>query len=123
MNESSGTSSELPGGTESILLAEDDDVLRATVRKPLEALGYTVYLARDGEEAVDLFRAHASEIDLVIVSVRLPKLSGTEVWAIVKSESPQVKMLFTSGYLPKPWELPQLASTIRRILDSPDPLT
>jgi two-component system cell cycle sensor histidine kinase/response regulator CckA len=67
---------EPPGGTETILLAEDHEGLRNTAQEMLKKLGYRVMVAADGKETVELFRSNHHEIDLVVMDVVMPLLSG-----------------------------------------------
>jgi PAS domain S-box-containing protein len=86
------------GGTETILLAEDDTVLRDLARGMLEEFGYTVIEAVDGEDAIEKFRANRDRIQLIILDVIMPKKNGREVFEEVKKIKPGTKVLFTSGY-------------------------
>ena len=86
------------GGTETILLAEDDTVLRDLARGMLEEFGYTVIEAVDGEDAIEKFRANRDRIQLIILDVIMPKKNGREVFEEVKKIRPGTKVLFTSGY-------------------------
>lgn len=86
------------GGGETVLVAEDEDmVLRLTVTI-LEGAGYRVLSCRDGEEAVQRFRDHADAIDLVLLDVVMPKLGGFSVYEQIKEIRPAVRAIFTSGY-------------------------
>jgi signal transduction histidine kinase len=86
------------GGTETILLAEDDAVLRDLARGMLEEFGYTVIEAVDGEDAIEKFRANQDSIQLLILDVIMPKKNGREVFEEVKKMKSGTKVLFTSGY-------------------------
>lgn len=86
------------GGGETVLVAEDEDmVLRLTVTI-LEGAGYRVLSCRDGEEAVQRFHDHADVIDLVVLDVVMPKLGGFSVYEQIKAIRPGVRAIFTSGY-------------------------
>ena len=89
---------EVKGGSETILVAEDDPVVRDLTMQILERAGYRLIVAKDGAEASDLFVRHAQEIDLVILDVIMPKKSGREVHDIVKEFRPELPVLFHSGY-------------------------
>jgi CheY-like chemotaxis protein len=89
---------EPPGGTERILLAEDDEAVRSLVVSLLSEAGYELLVAGDGDEAIRIFRAHADEIQLVLADVIMPKKGGREVYAEVKALRPLVPILFTTGY-------------------------
>ncbi len=85
-------------GTETILLAEDDQVVRTMVGIFLRDFGYRVIDAVDGEEALEKFAEHEKEIDLLILDVILPKKSGGEVYNAVRGARPELDILFVSGY-------------------------
>jgi len=85
-------------GSETILLAEDDVMVREITTSHLEANGYTVYQACDGVEAVDVFRRLADEIDLVLLDAIMPKMTGKQAWGQISSQRPDIKACFISGY-------------------------
>ncbi len=98
--ESVGT--EIPrGGTETILLAEDDRDVRRLSKDVLEKFGYEVIEARDGEEAVDAFRANRERIRLLVFDVVMPRKNGLEAYEEIKKMRSDVGVLFTSGYTDK----------------------
>ncbi len=86
------------GGTETLLVAEDDATLRNVVKLMLEKAGYRVLEAADGSEAVTLVQQYADEIGLVLTDVVMPKKNGREVREIVASIAPHVPVLLMSGY-------------------------
>ncbi|MDK2971605.1 MAG: hypothetical protein PWP23_1360 [Candidatus Sumerlaeota bacterium] len=85
-------------GSETILLAEDDEMVRNLARLVLERAGYTVLATHDGASAVALFRKHASEIDLAILDVVMPGMGGREALDEMRRIRPGAKVLFASGY-------------------------
>jgi PAS domain S-box-containing protein len=87
-----------PRGHETILLAEDEDLVRSLARRVLESAGYRVLVARDGDEAIALIEAHAGEIDLALLDVVMPRASGREVSARLNLVRPGVPVVFCSGY-------------------------
>ena len=87
-----------PGGTETVLLAEDEELVRKLIRLVLEGAGYRVIEAKDGEEAIVLFRENREAVKLVITDVIMPRRNGKEVYDAVRSLQPEVKALFMSGY-------------------------
>jgi two-component system cell cycle sensor histidine kinase/response regulator CckA len=132
------TSSSLapPGtpGTEVILVVEDEDAVRKVAVRILEARGYLVLAAADGEEAVERMAAHRGTIDLLLTDVVLPGLDGPSLAAQVRAQYPAVKVLFASGYiddalsrrgviaegttfLPKPYTPTTLLQRVREVLD------
>ena len=86
-------------GSETILFAEDEVHQLKYMRRVLEREGYRVLGARDGVEAVELHRRHSDEIDLVVLDLRLPKMSGWDAFQEMKREDPQVKALVASAYV------------------------
>ena len=86
-------------GSETILFAEDEVHQLKYMRRVLEREGYRVLGARDGVEAVELHRRHSDEIDLVVLDLRLPKMSGWDAFREMKREDPQVKALVASAYV------------------------
>ena len=85
-------------GSETILLVEDEDVVRGLTRKILMQAGYNVLDAQSGEEAIRLCRAHAGSIDLLLTDVVMPEISGKEVADRVLELRPSIRILFMSGY-------------------------
>lgn len=129
---------ELPpiqGGVETVLVAEDDEVVRKLTRNVLEQFGYTVIEAEDGEDAVNKFMEHRDLIKLLLFDVIMPKKNGREAYAKIKIFSPDMKVLFLSGYtadtiqrkgllepglnfIMKPVPVNELLRKVRSILDS-----
>ncbi len=122
------------GGEETILLAEDDDLVRNLAEKILAKAGYSVITVADGEEAVYEFR-RGPEVDLLLLDVIMPKMGGDRVTKEIRKTDPGVKVLYTSGYsenavhtdfvlhdglslLQKPYSADELLRSVRRILDS-----
>lgn len=88
------------GGTETILVAEDDPSLRKLETITLESFGYTVITAADGEEAIWKFMENKDRIMMVIFDMIMPKKSGREAYDEIKRIRPDVKSLFATGYTP-----------------------
>lgn len=86
------------GGSETILLAEDEESVRTLSCHMLRTAGYTVLAARNGEEALRLFAKHPDEIDLALLDVIMPKLGGKGVMERIQTERPTMRFLFCSGY-------------------------
>ncbi len=86
------------GGTETILLVEDEDIVRTLARRTLETSGYTVLAARDGVEALRLVEAHSGPLDLLLTDVVLPNLTGPELAAQLRKRMPGLRVLFMSGF-------------------------
>lgn len=85
-------------GTGVILVAEDEDMVRTQVVRILESAGYSVFSAPNGARAVDLFREHREEIELLILDVIMPELDGWQAYLRIESLAPGIKVLFTTGY-------------------------
>jgi two-component system, cell cycle sensor histidine kinase and response regulator CckA len=122
------------GARETILLVEDEEMVRRAGRRILEKHGYTVLQAADGAEALDLLRARGNEIALVVSDVVMPRMGGRELHASLRDEGFRMPFLFTSGYtdrmssdtvaldpsvpvLPKPWTWSELTASVRAALD------
>ena len=123
-----------PGGTETVLLVEDEAGVRKLARQALESRGYRVLEACDGEAALQLCREHAGEIDLLLSDVVMPHMSGRELRQHVADTSPHTRVLFISGYtddavvrhgvyqaesdfLQKPFSVHALLKKVREVLD------
>jgi CheY-like chemotaxis protein len=122
------------GGHETILVAEDDGALRELSRRILEASGYTVISAEDGEEAIAKFLENRERINLVLLDMIMPKKNGKEVSAAIRKVCPKMKILLASGYtmeiisnkelqeedcnfIQKPYQSRSLLSKVREVLD------
>ncbi len=89
-----------PRGSATILLAEDDPETRRMTHLLLEEFGYRVIEACDGNEAIEKFRSHEGQIDLIILDVIMPGKSGTEACDEIRKTAPDAKVIFMSGYTP-----------------------
>jgi len=85
-------------GAGRVLLADDDEDVRSVVHAMLETLGYEVIEARDGLEAVEIFRRRAAEIDLVILDLVMPRLTGEAALGRIRRIAPAVPAILISGY-------------------------
>jgi CheY-like chemotaxis protein len=85
-------------GNETLLLVDDEEMIIDVCKKLLEKVGYTVLVARDHREAVDLYKSHKSRIKLVILDLIMPGISGKETYEDLKRLNPDVKILLSSGY-------------------------
>jgi CheY-like chemotaxis protein len=81
-----------------ILVAEDEDMVLEVVRRLLEEAGHDVVSARDGLEAVEQFRVHGGEFDLLLFDVVMPRLDGWRAYERIRAAAPDVRILFSSGY-------------------------
>ena len=128
--------SKLPQGTETLLLVEDEPEVRWLVRDMLQHLGYTILEARHGIEAQVLSIQHPGPIHLLVTDVVMPQMSGREIAEQLRSEHPETKVLYMSGYtddavvrhgvlaaevafLQKPFTPEGLALKVREVLDGP----
>jgi two-component system, cell cycle sensor histidine kinase and response regulator CckA len=122
------------GGTETILLAEDEEAIRALAERILTGFGYTVLVARNGEEAVGIFR-RKKEIVLAVLDVVMPQKGGKEAFEEMHRQDPRLKVIYMSGYsadgihdsfvltpgtpfLQKPFGSKILARKVREVLDT-----
>jgi len=129
--ESKSNSAEELWGSESILLVEDEDMVRAVAERALVRQGYTVETARDGEEAVDLF-VSGKRYDLVVSDVVMPNMDGPSMARKLRADYGEMRILFMSGYaeeqlrqsinidnvhfLPKPFSVQQIAEAVKNAL-------
>jgi two-component system, cell cycle sensor histidine kinase and response regulator CckA len=110
-------------GTETILLAEDHDGLRDTAQEMLQALGYRILAAPDGTKALELFKQHANKIDLIVMDVVMPSLSGPEAYLQMSAIRPGIPVIFTTGYTPKANALVSMVEKGAVVLRKPYSLT
>jgi len=106
-------------GTETILLAEDHDGLRDTAQEMLQALGYRILAASDGANALELFRLNADQIDLIVMDVVMPSLSGPEAYLEMSALRPGIPVLFTTGYTPQARALVSMLEKGAAVLSKP----
>jgi PAS domain S-box-containing protein len=121
-------------GSETVLLVEDDDEVRAIAARALAEHGFVVLAARDGVEALELAHGHVGEIHLVVTDVVMPRMGGKELVARLRQERPAAKVLYASGYtrnaivhqgvleagtnfLQKPYVPATLTRKVREVLD------
>jgi CheY-like chemotaxis protein len=121
-------------GNETILVAEDHEGIRAVANEILSSNGYRTILAADGPEALRLFRQDPTRIDLAILDVAMPGLSGTDAFTQISAIRPDLPVVFTSGhtsesaslnskiaagaaFLQKPYALKTLCQLVRSTLD------
>jgi PAS domain S-box-containing protein len=125
----------IPKGSETILLVEDEDAVRGLARQILESCGYQIMEARNGAEAIELYEKTDCRIDLLITDVVMPKMGGRELAEKIAGINPQIKQLFMSGYtddgiirqgmiaenmdfIQKPFTFEALAQKVREVLDA-----
>ncbi|TLY48960.1 MAG: response regulator, partial [Gemmatimonadetes bacterium] len=123
----------LLGGTETILLVEDDQTMRVAAQQLLSKVGYHVVTAVDGQHGLDAYHAHRAALQLVITDVVMPKRSGFEMYEAIRGESRGLSVLFMSGFpapnfrktvgqdphvafVTKPWTASELLAQVRALL-------
>lgn len=89
------------GGTETILLAEDDEQVRILSASILENAGYTVVVAVDGADALSKFSECGERIDLLLLDLIMPKMNGKVAFGKIRELQPEIKVIFASGYAPE----------------------
>jgi two-component system, cell cycle sensor histidine kinase and response regulator CckA len=127
---------ELPMGTETVLVVEDEDKVCDLSVKVVQSLGYKVITARDGEEGLQVFNDHRGKVDIILTDVVMPMMSGPEMISKIKSVRKDLRYLFVSGFtrdklekhlandrgalvIQKPYTRASLARGIREVLDRP----
>jgi CheY-like chemotaxis protein len=126
------------GGTETILIVEDEPILREMARDILSRYGYRIFEAPSGREALNMWQHKTNEIDLLLTDMVMPEgVSGAELAKQMRTSHPQLKVIFTSGYtaneintqmivkmqaryLQKPYSHADLTRTVRECLDKTD---
>ena len=126
------------GGTETVLVVEDEDALRGLARRILEKRGYDVLTARNGNDATSLAATHRGTIHLLLTDVIMPGVGGVELSRRIRLQCPGIRVLYMSGYanddidrggaltdgavlLAKPFTGADLALAVRAVLDAPAP--
>jgi PAS domain S-box-containing protein len=123
------------GGSETVLLVDDEQMIRTLGSAILERAGYRVLLAEDGEQAVEMYRRQREKIDLVVLDLTMPRLSGQDAFRQMELIDPSVRVLFASGYsseavspeeldqvagfIGKPYRMDELTRAVREALDRP----
>lgn len=124
-------------GAATILVIDDEEVVRSVTQAILQRFGYNVLIASCGAEAVQVARTHPGEIHLAILDIGLPVISGLETFPLLKKERPGMKVIVSSGsaldvdsgaqalldagadsFLPKPFRMADLQQALRKTLDS-----
>ncbi|HAH07483.1 MAG TPA: hypothetical protein DCM05_13340 [Elusimicrobia bacterium] len=125
----------VPGGTETLLLADDEPTVLGILQRILEPRGYRLLFAESGEQAVKVYRSHKEEIALLVLDIVMPGLGGCEAHALICEEAGRkVKVLFMSGYstaqsmgrcsecgepfVQKPFQPEEVARQVRAVLDA-----
>ncbi len=124
-------------GAETVLLVDDEKMVVDVAQEMLRGIGYSTLTASSGEESVDIYQKEQDKIDMVILDLIMPGLSGEGTYSRLKEINPDVTVLLSSGYsldgnashilecgcngfIQKPYNIEQLSIKIREILDHPD---
>jgi CheY-like chemotaxis protein len=125
---------EILKGTETVLLVDDEDGILDIGEEMLKEIGYEVWIARGGKEAIEIYSNHKGKIDVVILDMIMPDMNGGKAYDRMKEINPNVKVLLSSGYsingkaaailkrgcdgfIQKPFTMQKLSKKIRNILD------
>jgi CheY-like chemotaxis protein len=131
----SDTTTPFRSGSETILIAEDDEPTRALARELLEEFGYSVIEAQDGVQALEKFQEHRNRISLVILDALMPGKNGMDVYREIRELSPEERVVICSGYtadimegkdtldsnlhfIAKPFKPKELLMKIREVLEN-----
>ncbi|MCP4723598.1 MAG: PAS domain S-box protein, partial [bacterium] len=125
---------DIKGGTETILVVDDEENVRKFTKKLLTQVGYTVITASDGREALKIYKKQKDSIDTVILDLTMPQMSGKQVFQEMLDINPDVKVIISSGHgdeyskkgilaeakgnVGKPYKMKALAREVRKVLDS-----
>jgi two-component system, cell cycle sensor histidine kinase and response regulator CckA len=126
---------EILKGSETVLLVDDEDIIIDVGRDLLEKLGYEVLTAKTGREAVEIYKTNQKKIDIVILDMIMPKMSGGDTYEKLRDADPRVKVLLSTGYsidgqaskiltrgcngfIQKPFDIKSLSLEIRKILEN-----
>ncbi|MFO0946514.1 MAG: PAS domain S-box protein [Planctomycetota bacterium] len=125
----------LRGGSETVLIVDDENLVRDASRRILRSFGYRVIEATDGQQALETFINHRGDVDLVILDMSMPRLSGSETLKSLRLFDPRLPVIISSGYslmdneatlqqmgiaasIPKPYHSAQLLRAVREVLDA-----
>jgi len=121
-------------GEESILLVDDEDINIEVMKEILEMLGYQVFAAGNGMEALRIYREQGETIDLVILDMIMPDISGGDVFDMLREMNSKVRVILSTGYslkgqasdimgrgcrafIQKPFRIEELSQKVRQVLD------
>jgi len=126
-----------PGGTETVLVVDDESIVRTLAQRILERFGYTVLTAVDGEDAMEQFRSRSDTIDLVISDLTMPGMTGVDCLTAMRAVRPDIAFVLSSGYsvdtayqglvqgplasagfIAKPYTPQEMLTTVRSALDA-----
>ena len=121
-------------GTETVLFVDDEDMIIEIAEEMFEQLGYKVLIARSGKEAIEIYEKNKERIDIVLLDMIMPDMSGSNTYDRMKEIDPDIKVLLSSGYsingqateimdrgcngfIQKPFKMKELSQKLREILD------
>ena len=121
-------------GSETVLFVDDEDMIIEVAGELFEQLGYKVLIARSGKEAIEIYEKNKEQIDIVLLDMIMPDMSGSDTYDKLKEINPDVKVLLSSGYsmigtateimdrgcsgfIQKPFKMKELSQKLREILD------
>lgn len=121
-------------GSETVLFIDDEDMIIEIAEEILEQLGYKVLIARSGKEAIEIYEENKERIDIVVLDMIMPDMSGSDTYDRMKEIDPDIKVLLSSGYsingrateildrgcngfIQKPFKMKELSQKLREILD------
>jgi PAS domain S-box-containing protein len=124
---------EMMRGTGTVIIVDDEPDVLAVSKEILESLGYSVYTVKNGEEAITLYKQKKDKIDLIVLDMIMPGLSGSETFDRIREVSPSAKIILSSGYslnsqaqqimdkgcqgfIQKPFDIAQISLMIREVL-------
>jgi len=128
----------IPTGHETVLFVDDEEMIIDVSKEMLKTLGYEVLTARNGREAIEVYKENRDRIDIVIMDMIMPEMGGGEAYDRLKEINPDIKVLLSSGYsingqakeilergcngfVQKPYSIKDLSRTIREVLDKDQP--
>ena len=123
----------MPKKKQTVLIVEDEDILRMLLQTMLEEHGFTVIAATDGEEAIEMFKQHKDEVGVILSDLGLPKLGGWDAFLKMKEIQPDLQGILASGYfeesvkeeiiksgannfIQKPYNPPEIVAMLQDIL-------
>jgi len=126
---------EIFGGTGTVLIVDDEKSIRKVLIRLIKSFGYNFYEAGSGKEAIEIYEKNKDEIDLVLLDMIMPEMSGEEVFERLRKITPDIKIIISSGYsadgkakkimkkgcqgfLPKPFDIKELSKKIKEVLEN-----
>jgi len=122
------------GGFETVLFVDDEEMITEIGENLLKWLGYKVFIAGTGKEAIEIYEENKEQIDIVLLDMIMPDMSGSDTYDRMKEINPKVKVLLSSGYsingqateildrgcngfIQKPFKIKELSQKLREVLD------